>query len=125
MAVGNIGAYSTTSAQLKTVRPSMTGANKQEHREKYLEYVKEFNEIPKKANRFFWGAQLVGTAVGALGGLLAMSKGKFLCSAKEATLIGAAAGWFISFFIGLAKKEGVVDKQNELTQRYMNSLEKQ
>lgn len=124
MAVGSIGTYNVTSAQFSSARPSMTGKNKQEYSEKYSEYIKEFNEIPKKANRFFWGAQLVGTAVGALGGLLAMSKGKILGSAKQATLIGAAAGWFVSFCIGLAKKEGVVDKQNELTQRYMNSLEK-
>lgn len=53
-----------------------------------------------------------------------MSKGKLLTSAKQATIIGAAAGWFVSFCIGLAKKAGVVEKQNKLTQDYIKSLEK-
>ena len=84
--------------------------------------MKYFNDIGKKANRFFWTAQVVGTAIGALGGLFAMSKGKLLASPKEATIIGAAAGRFLSFCMGLGKKESVVEKQNELTQKYMEDI---
>lgn len=105
-------------------KPTMTSLNKQTDNERYSKYVKEFNEIPKKANRFFWSAQLVGTAIGALGGLFAMSKGQISGSAKQATLIGAAAGWFVSFCVGLVKKESVVEKQNKLTQNYMKFEEK-
>ena len=53
-----------------------------------------------------------------------MSKGQILSSAKSAALAGAAAGWFVSFCIGLVKKEGVVEKQNKLTQEYMKNEEK-
>lgn len=113
-----------TSDAVSIPKPTMTSLKKQADNEKYSKYVKEFNEIPKKANRFFWSAQIAGTAIGALGGLFAMSKGQILGSAKAATLVGAAAGWFVSFCVGLAKKASVVEKQNELTQNYMKFEEK-
>ena len=123
--VGSLGVsshYNNVMFKSNTVNKSTVAPSSKQDR--YVEYVKEFNEIPKKANRFFWGAQLIGTAMGALGGLISMTKGQILTSAKEATIVGAAAGWFLSFCIGLVKKADVVKKQNKLTEDYMKLEEK-
>ncbi len=89
---------------MKNSNPTMTSSGAPTQDKNYSKYIEEFNKIPKKANNFFWGAQFIGTGLGALGGLVAMSKGQLLTSARQATIIGAAAGWFVSFCIGLAKK---------------------
>lgn len=123
MQIGNTCSTNIYSTK-KNQNPTMTSSGAPTHDKSYSKYIEEFNNIPKKANNFFWGAQFIGTGLGALGGLVAMSKGKLLTSAKQATIIGAAAGWFVSFCIGLAQKAGVVEKQNKLTQDYIKSLEK-
>lgn len=124
----SINAVSTSSVyenvMFKSKSVDKLKSNSLERQERYSRYVKEFNEIPKKANRFFWGAQFLGTALGAIGGFIGMTKGKILTSAKEATLVGAGVGWFLSFCVGLAKKSDVTKKQNKLTQDYMKSEER-
>ena len=123
MQVGMINVYDSKVAQFGNKKLD-DNHSELKRDEVHRKYVEEFNKIPKKANRFFWIAQLVGTALGALGGYTSMSKGWLSSSAKQAMLIGALGGWFVSFCVGLAKKEGVVEKQNELTQNYMDYIEK-
>ena len=124
MQVGAVGMHDGVFVQYKNTNHTMTSLNSHENKKKYVEYVKEFNEIPRRAQKYFWGAQFVGTALGVLTGILAQAKGQLSTSSKSAALICGALGWFVGFCVGAVKEDSAVDEQNELTQNYMRSVEK-